>query len=152
VEGERAIVVELQALVSRADAGNPRRTVRGLEPGRIGLLLAVLEQRCGVRLARSDVFCSVAGGMRVAEPAADLPMAMALVSAARGVPVPSDLFAFGEVGLAGEVRQVPHALRRLTEAHRLGFRHAVVPASTPACASGLKLLRVGAVGDVLKIF
>jgi DNA repair protein RadA/Sms len=142
VEGERAIVVELQALVSRSSVGAPRRTVRGLESGRIGLLLAVLEERCSVRLARFDVYCSVAGGMRVSEPAADLPMAMALVSAASGIPVPSDLFAFGEVGLAGEVRQVPHALRRLTEAHRLGFRHAVVPASTPDCTPGLELIKV----------
>jgi DNA repair protein RadA/Sms len=149
VEGERAIVVELQALVSHANGGNPRRTVRGLEPGRIGLLLAVLEQRCAVRLARSDVYCSVAGGMRVSEPAADLPMAMALVSATTGVPVPPSLFAFGEVGLAGEVRQVPHALRRLTEAHRLGFRQAVVPSSTPACSPGLELFRVDSVADAV---
>ncbi len=151
VEGERAIVVELQALVSQASAGGPRRTVRGLEQGRIGLLLAVLEQRCGVRLGRSDVFCSVAGGMRVAEPAADLPMAMALVSASTGTPVPSDLFAFGEVGLAGEVRQVPHALRRLTEAYRLGFRRAVVPASTPACSPGLELVRVHEIADAVSL-
>ncbi len=151
VEGERAIVVELQALVSHSSSGAPRRTIRGLEPGRIGLLLAVLEQRCGVRLARSDVYCSVAGGMRVSEPGADLPMAMALVSAATGFPVPPDLFAFGEVGLAGEVRQVPHALRRLTEAHRLGFRHAVVPGSTPDCIPGLELIRVEAVATAVDL-
>jgi DNA repair protein RadA/Sms len=111
----------------------------------------VLEQRCAVRLARSDVFCSVAGGMRVAEPGADLPMAMALVSAATDVPVPSDLFAFGEVGLAGEVRQVPHAVRRITEAHRLGFRRAVVPSSTPTCSPGLELVRVETLSDAVNL-
>ena len=111
----------------------------------------MIEQRCAVRLARSDVYCSVAGGMRVSEPAADMPMAMALVSATTGVPVPPNLFAFGEVGLAGEVRQVPHALRRLTEAHRLGFRQAVVPSSTPACSPGLELFRVDSVADAVNL-
>ena len=136
VEGERAIVVELQALVSPSTSGSSTRTVRGLEQGRVGLLLAVLEQRCGVSFGRSDVFCSVAGGMRVAEPASDLPMALAMLSAAAGTPVPSDLVSFGEVGLSGEVRQVPHSQRRLSEAHRLGFRHALVPTSTPDCPPG----------------
>ena len=96
-----------------------------------------------MRLGRSDVFCSVAGGMRVSEPAADLPMAMAIVSAATGVPVPPDLFAFGEVGLAGEVRQVPHAQRRLSEAHRLGFRHAARSrVRHPIARRGMELIRV----------
>jgi DNA repair protein RadA/Sms len=89
--------------------------------------------------------------MRVAEPAADLPMAMALVSAVTGIPVPSDVFAFGEVGLSGEVRQVPHAVRRITEACRLGFRHAVVPRSTPACSPGLELIRVDGVADAVNL-
>ena len=120
VVGEREILVELQALVSRSTVAKPRRTVRGLELSRVGLLLAVLEQRCGLGLGRSDVYCSVAGGMRVSEPAADLPMAMALLSAANGVPVQPDLFAFGEVGLSGEVRQVAHAPRRLAEARGSG--------------------------------
>jgi DNA repair protein RadA/Sms len=151
VEGERAIVVELQALVSRSTAASPRRAVRGVESGRVGLLLAVLEQICEIPLARSDVFCSVAGGMRVSEPAADLPMAIAVVSAAMGVPVPSDLVAFGEVGLAGEVRQVPHAHRRLLEAHRLGFRHALVPDSVPSCPPGMELIKVGSVAEGVRL-
>jgi len=99
VEGERAIVVELQALVSPGRTSTARRTVRGLEPGRVGLLVAVLEQRCGVGLGRADVFCSVAGGMRVSEPAGDLPMALAMLSAASGAPLPADLVSFGEVGI-----------------------------------------------------
>lgn len=151
VEGERAIVVELQALVSPARMGTSRRTVRGIEPGRIGLLLAVLEQRCGLGLGRADVFCSVAGGMRVCEPAGDLPMALAMLSAAAGTPVPSDLVSFGEVGLSGEVRQVSHARRRLSEAHRLGFRHAMVPSSTPDCPPGMELIRVDSVAAAARL-
>jgi DNA repair protein RadA/Sms len=151
VEGERAIVVELQALVSPGKSGTARRTVRGLEPGRVGLLVAVLEQRCGVGLGRADVFCSVAGGMRVAEPAGDLPMALAMLSAAAGAPVPADLVSFGEVGLSGEVRQVPHSQRRLSEAHRLGFRHALVPSSTPDCPPGMELIRVDSVAAAARL-
>jgi DNA repair protein RadA/Sms len=151
VEGERAIVVELQALVSPGRTGTARRTVRGLEPSRVGLLVAVLEQRCSVALGRADVFCSVAGGMRVSEPAGDLPMALAMLSAASGRPVPSDLVSFGEVGLSGEVRQVPHAQRRLSEAQRLGFRHALVPASTPDSPPGMELIRVDSVSAAARL-
>jgi DNA repair protein RadA/Sms len=151
VEGERAIVVELQALVSPVRSASPRRAARGLEAGRIGMLQAVLEQRCGMKLSRSDVFCSVAGGMRVTEPGADLPLAVAIVSAASGVAVPPDLVAFGEIGLAGEVRQVPHAQRRLMEAQRLGFRHALVPGSTPGCPAGMELIKVETLAAAVRL-
>jgi DNA repair protein RadA/Sms len=151
VEGERAIVVELQALVSQVRTSTPRRAARGVEAGRVGMLLAVLEQRCGVRLSRAEVFCSVAGGMRVTEPGADLPLAVAIVSAASGVAVPADLVAFGEVGLAGEVRQVPHAQRRLFEAQRLGFRHALVPSSTPGCPPGMELIKVDTLAAAVRL-
>jgi DNA repair protein RadA/Sms len=151
VEGERAIVVELQALVSPVRSASPRRAARGVETGRVGMLLAILEQHCGIRLARSDVFCSVAGGMRVTEPGADLPLAVAIVSAASGLPVPADLVAFGEVGLAGEVRQVPHSPRRLLEAQRLGFRHALVPSSTPGCPPGMELIKVDTLGAAVRL-
>jgi DNA repair protein RadA/Sms len=125
--------------------------VRGLEPGRVGLLVAVLEERCGVGLGRADVFCSVAGGMRVSEPAGDLPMALAMLSASAGTPVPADLVSFGEVGLSGEIRQVPHSQRRLSEAHRLGFRHALVPSSTPDCPPGMELIRVDSVAAAARL-
>lgn len=152
VEGERAIVLELQALVSPVRTSNPRRTVRGVEAGRVGMLVAVLEQRCGLRLSDADVFCSVAGGMRASEPAADLPLALSVVSAASGVAVGDDVVAFGEVGLSGEIRQVPHAQRRLAEAERLGFRRALVPASTPdpPVGSHLEVTRAASVEDAVR--
>lgn len=151
IEGERALVVEVQALTSPAAAATPRRTVRGVDPGRIGLLLAVLEQRCGIGLSRSDVFCSVAGGMRVSEPAVDLPMAIAIVSAVSGIAVPADLVAFGEVGLAGEVRQVPHVHRRLTEAQRLGFSHALVPDAVDTCPPGMELVKIDSLAEAVRL-
>lgn len=151
VEGERAILVELQALTSPLSLATPRRTVRGVDSGRIGLLVAVLEQRCGIGLARLDVFCSVAGAMRVTEPAVDLPMAIAIVSAVSGVPVPEDLVAFGEVGLAGEIRQVPHVHRRLTEAGRLGFHRALVPDAVDGSPEGMELIKVDSLADAVRL-
>jgi len=94
----------------------------------------------------------VVGGVRVSEPAADLALVLALTSAATHLPPPSDLVAFGEVGLGGEVRQVPHAPRRLAEAARLGFRCCLVPASCPDGPRGVRLLRVGEVGEVAQLF
>jgi DNA repair protein RadA/Sms len=151
VEGERAILVELQALTSPLSLATPRRTVRGVDSGRIGLLVAVLEQRCGIGLARLDVFCSVAGAMRVTEPAVDLPMAIAIVSAVSGVPVPDDLVAFGEVGLAGEIRQVPHVHRRLAEASRLGFQRALVPDAVDSCPPAMALIKVDSLAEAVRL-
>lgn len=150
VEGSRPLLVEVQALVARTASANsgPRRQVQGLDGGRVALLLAVLEGALGLSLAQCDVFSSVVGGIRVGEPAADLAVCMALVSAATGRPVPADLVAFGEVGLGGEVRQVPHVPRRLEEAARLGFRRAVVP---PSCRQGPDAMRLVRVGDVREL-
>ena len=145
MDGSRPLVVELQALVAplpEKTALNPRRSAQGVEPGRLALLLAVLDRRAGLRLANADVYASVVGGVRVTEPAADLALALALASAHTGVPLPQDLVACGEVGLAGELRQVNHAGRRLAEAARLGFRSGIVPASGPERIDGLGLLRV----------
>ena len=113
-----------------------RRSAQGVDGGRLALLLAVLEQRAGVSLARTDVFASAVGGIRVLEPAADLALALALASAVTGRPLPADLVVFGEVGLGGEVRQVPHAPRRLAEAARVGFRHARRPRVVSRRAAG----------------
>jgi DNA repair protein RadA/Sms len=143
MEGQRAVLVEVQALTSPTGIGTPpRRSAQGVDSGRVGLLVAVLENRAGIPLRQVDVFCSVVGGIRIGEPAADLALALAVASAANGVPLPPNLVAFGEVGLTGEIRQVPHAARRLAEAARVGFRHAVVPESCPQGPSGMELLHV----------
>ncbi|MHB8330524.1 MAG: magnesium chelatase domain-containing protein, partial [Acidimicrobiales bacterium] len=104
-----------------------------------------------IPLARTDVFASVVGGIRVTEPAADLAIALAVASAVRAVALPPDLVAFGEVGLGGEVRQVPHAPRRLAEALRLGFRHALVPDACCEGPPGMELVRVGLVAQALSL-
>lgn len=148
LDGRRPVLVELQALVAHSALALPRRSAQGLDAGRLGMLLAVLAQRAGCTLAGSDVFTVAVGGARVLEPAADLPLALAVVSAARGEPVGSGLVAFGEVGLGGEVRRVGGLEARLQEAARLGFTDAIVPAS---CAGGRAPdLRIHPVRDVIE--
>ena len=127
IEGTRPLLVEVQALVGDSHAGSPRRTVTGMNPNRISLLLAVLEKRVGLHFADRDVFVNVAGGVRLDEPAADLAVAIALVSSFREVPVPELMIAFGEVGLAGEVRAVDMARARVAEAAKFGFERCILP-------------------------
>ncbi len=129
LEGHRPVLVEVQALVGRA-AAVPRRSVTGLDPNRVALLVAVLDRRAGVRVSDRDIYVSVAGGARAYEPAADLAICLALASSFFGTALPPEMVALGEVGLGGELRQVTALTRRLTEASRLGFRSALVPAST----------------------
>ena len=152
VEGQRALLVELQALSAPSAGDAPcRRSAQGVDGGRLALLIAVLEQRAGVRLARTDVFASAVGGIRVTEPAADLALALAVASAVEGRPLPPDLVAFGEVGLGGEVRHVPHAPRRLAEAARVGFRHALVPSSCPDGPPGMEVLHARSLGEAVAL-
>ncbi|MCC6144584.1 MAG: DNA repair protein RadA [Candidatus Hydrogenedentes bacterium] len=127
VEGTRPVLVEVQALVGETHAGSPRRTVTGVNPNRVSLLLAVLEKRAGLHLSDRDVFVNVAGGVRLDEPAADLAIALALVSSFREVPVAPTLAAFGEVSLAGEGRAVDRARQRVQEAVKFGFTHCMLP-------------------------
>src|SRR5881628_1796103 len=129
LEGSRPVLVELQALVSRSGLAMPRRTAIGLDPGRVALLLAVLEKRARLPLHDQDVFLNVAGGLRVDEPAADLAVVAAVASSARGRPLAEDVAVWGEVGLTGEVRAVARSEARLREAARQGFRRCVLPAS-----------------------
>ena len=129
LEGTRPVLLELQALVSQAAIGTPRRTVLGADYNRVCLLLAVLEKRAGVPLGSQDVYVNVAGGGRVTEPAADLGIIVAAASSYMDRPVPSDVFVVGEVGLTGEVRAVAGLELRLREAAALGFRRAIVPQS-----------------------
>jgi len=143
MQGQRALLVEVQALTAKTAAESPsRRSAQGVDGGRLALLLAVLEQRAGVAMVRTDVFASAVGGIRVLEPAADLALGLALASAFFGRPLPPDLVVFGEVGLGGEIRQVPHAPRRLAEAARVGFRHALVPESCPHGPPGMEIVHV----------
>jgi len=129
VEGSRPMLVEIQALVAAATGGSPRRAVIGWDTARLAMVLAVLEARCGLALAGHDVYLNVAGGLRISEPAADLAVAAALVSAANGSPLPADRVVFGEIGLSGEVRPVSQAEARLKEAAKLGFASALLPAT-----------------------
>jgi DNA repair protein RadA/Sms len=130
MEGSRPVLVEIQALVAPTALGTARRAVVGWDGGRLAMLVAVLDARCGVRLGQHDVYLNVAGGLRVGEPAADLAVAAALVSALAGQPLPADQVAFGEVALSGAIRPVPQAAARLKEAERLGFRRALAPAAS----------------------
>ena len=127
MEGTRAVLVEVQALVAPSPLGTPRRAVVGWESSRLAMVLAVLESRCGIRLGANDVYLNVAGGIRIGEPAADLAVAAALVSSLASVPLPADCVYFGEISLSGAIRPVVHAAARLREAERLGFCRAYVP-------------------------
>jgi DNA repair protein RadA/Sms len=141
LEGTRPLCVEVQSLVVPTPAPTPRRVAQAFDGGRLSMLVAIVQQRAGVGLAGHDVFASVAGGVRVAEPGADLAVALAIASARDDAPVRADTVVVGELGLGGEVRQVPHIGRRIAEAQRLGFARAIVPASTPDVA-GIELTRV----------
>jgi DNA repair protein RadA/Sms len=127
MEGSRPLLVEVQALVSPAGYGTPARKASGVDPNRLGLLVAVLGRRAGVGLGSHDVYANLAGGLSVAEPGLDLPLALALASSLRDRPVAQETVAIGEVGLLGELRAVPRLDRRLREAARLGFTTAIVP-------------------------
>jgi DNA repair protein RadA/Sms len=143
-EGSRPMLVEIQALVDDAHAPNPRRLTVGLEQNRLALLLAVLHRHTGVACFDQDVFVNAVGGVRIAEPAADLPVLMAIVSSLKNRPLPRKLVVFGEVGLAGEVRPVQRGQERLREAAKLGFTHALIPAANKPkqAIAGLEVLAV----------
>ncbi|TMR89645.1 DNA repair protein RadA [Nonomuraea basaltis] len=130
VEGTRPLPAEVQALVARTEAQQPRRTSSGLDTYRVQMILAVLERRLNARLGGCDVFTATVGGIKLADPAVDLSVMLAVASAAGDKPLPAGLVALGEVGLAGELRPVRDVRRRLTEAARLGFKRALVPAGS----------------------
>ncbi len=151
LEGHRPLLVEVQALTNRVTSGvPPRRSAQGLDPGRLALLLAVLERRARLPMAQHEVFASAVGGVRLTEPGSDLPMCLAIVSALGDQPLPPDVISFGEVGLAGELRQVVHASRRLAEAARLGFTRAIVPANSANGVDGISLIRVSTLAEALR--
>jgi DNA repair protein RadA/Sms len=150
LEGHRPLLVEVQALTNRVNSGvPPRRSAQGLDPGRLALLLAVLERRARLPMGQHEVFASAVGGVRLTEPGSDLPMCLAIVSALADHPLPPDVISFGEVGLAGELRQVAHASRRLAEAARLGFTRAIVPANSANGVEGISLVRAATLIEAL---
>jgi DNA repair protein RadA/Sms len=150
LEGTRPVLVEIQALTVRLASGaTPRRAVVGWDAGRLAMILAVLEARCGLSFSTAEVYLNIAGGYRVSDPAADLAVAAALVSALSERPVPPDSVAFGEVALSGELRPVAHGALRLKEAAKLGFERALVPASLAGEKSGLTLTGFRRLGDLV---
>jgi DNA repair protein RadA/Sms len=144
LDGHRPILVEVQALCADVGYVPPRRSAQGIDAGRLAMLLAVLETRVSVSTAKAEVYALTAGGVKLAEPAGDLGLALAVVSASEVVSFPEDTVAVGEVGLGGEVRPVGRIEHRLSEAARLGFCQAVVPRGTPP-VPGIRLIEVGTV-------
>jgi DNA repair protein RadA/Sms len=150
VEGRRPLVTEVQALVARTSTGgSPRRSVTDLDPGRVAMLLAVLARHGGLPLGDQEVYAATVGGLSATEPAADLAVALALASAARGSPLPPTLCAIGEVSLSGDVRRVSALDRRLAEAARLGFTAALVPAGQAGAAAGIQAVPAATLAEAL---
>ncbi|MDG1287254.1 MAG: DNA repair protein RadA [Rickettsiales bacterium] len=150
MEGSRPLLVEIQALLAPTPMANPRRAVVGWDSGRLAMLLAVLETRCGIALHDKEVYLSVAGGLRVSEPAADLAVAAALLSALTDIPTPEGAIYFGEVGLSGEIRKVSRAPARTKEAEKLGFKKAYMPKSEQK--SGLQCTSISHLADLNPLF
>ncbi len=158
IEGSRPVLVEIQSLIAPTSFATPRRAVVGWDSGRLSMVIAVLEARCGLSFSAADVYLNVAGGLRVSEPAADLAVAAALVSSLGGNPVPADTVVFGEIGLSGEIRAVAQADARLKEAAKLGFARAVAPerrrrkGAGKDTAEGLEVRELSHLADLLPMF
>lgn len=150
MEGSRAILVEIQALVNTSSYGYPKRTASGFDQNRMNLLIAMLERRTKLNLSDKDVYINVVGGIKITEPAADLAVVMAIASASKGLQLKKDAVVFGELGLSGEVRHVPFADKRLAEAKKLGFSGAIGPKSLSQSTPGL--LTVGSVREALNTY
>ena len=151
IDGQRPILVEIQALMVDTTMAVPRRSAEGVDLGRLGFLLAVLEKRAGISFDRREVYALAVGGVQVREPGADLALCLALASARQNVVLPPDLVACGEVGLGGELRRVTHLERRLNEAARLGLRRAIIPANAPPSPPGVEELRAANIGEALRL-
>ncbi len=154
LEGRRPLVAEVQTLLSRSNAPAPRRATSGLDAARAQMVVAVLQARAHMDLSSMDSYIATVGGVKIAEPASDLACALALASSMNEFPLPQDFVAFGEVGLAGEVRQVPEISRRITEAQRLGFSFAMAPATPEPLKNipeGIRVFQVENIAQALDI-
>lgn len=154
-EGNRPLLIEVQALVDESHLGNPRRVTLGLDQNRLSMLLAVLHRHGGIPMYDQDVFINIVGGVRVTETAADTGMLLSILSSFRDQPLPQKLFTFGEIGLAGEIRPVPNGQERLKEAAKHGFTHAVIPKGNMPKANdipeGMEIIAVSRVSELLDI-
>lgn len=150
-EGTRPLLVELQVLVDSSAMSNPRRVAVGMDANRLAMLLAVMHRHGGLQMSDQDVFVNVVGGVKVSETSADLTLLLAMVSSFRGEVLASDLVAFGEVGLSGEIRPVPNGQERLIEAAKHGFKRAIVPkANVPKKPpAGMQVIGVSKLVDAL---
>ncbi|MEQ9144512.1 MAG: DNA repair protein RadA [Parvibaculaceae bacterium] len=152
IEGTRPVLVEIQALVAQSALGTPRRAVVGWDSGRLSMVLAVLEARCGLTIGGQDVYLNVAGGLRIGEPAADLAVAGALISSLSGNAIPPDTVIFGEISLSGTVRPVSQMEARLKEAEKLGFKRAILPKAAgrqKPDSGSLTLIEMDDLGDLI---
>jgi DNA repair protein RadA/Sms len=149
MEGTRPVLTEIQALVAASPLGTPRRTVVGWDSGRLSMVLAVLEARCGLSFGGRDVYLNVAGGLKIGEPAADLAVATAIVSSALDAPIPADAVVFGEISLSGDIRAVGRNESRLKEAAKLGFSQALAPLSASEGASPVTVRGLAGVTDLV---
>ena len=151
LEGSRPILLEIQALVARSELAMPRRVGTGVDPKRLAMIVAVLSRHARVALGQADVFVNVAGGVRIEEPGADLAIALAIASAARGVPVRPGLAAFAEIGLTGRLRAATQTARRAGECAKLGLERALVCQGSVKSAAGLELIEVARLGKALAL-
>jgi len=153
MEGSRPLLVELQALAAAGSQyGLPRRAATGIDPNRLHMIVAVLEKRARVDLRTADVYVNVAGGIRIQEPAADLPVALAIAGSLRSLALPPETVVIGELGLAGEIRRVGRMDRRLQEAARRGFVRAIVPRGATAGPPGIELVEVRELAEAVEAF
>ena len=151
-EGSRPLLIELQALVDESHSNNPRRVCLGLDPNRLNMLLAVMHRHAGIAMFDQDVFINIVGGVRLTETSADTALILAALSSFRDKPLPNDVFTFGEVGLAGEIRPVPNGQERLREAAKHGFKQAIIPkANLPRKGETIEGLNIIAVQRVSEL-
>jgi len=153
MEGTRPLIAEIQALVTPSNLASPRRTADGIDYNRMNLLLAVLEKRLGLKFSSCDVYLNVVGGLRIDEPAADAAIVLALVSSMRDIPVPENVIAMGELGLAGEFRAVSGIEQRFSESRRLGFTTIAIPkrSTIKDIPADVEVVRLSSMYDALRL-
>ncbi len=151
LDGKRPLIGEVQALIGSPATGSPRRAVSGIDSSRAAMITAVLEKRASLPVGANDIYLSTVGGMRLTDPSADLAVALAIVSSFKDLPMPATAVAIGEVGLAGDLRRVTGMDRRLSEAARLGFTSAVVPAGVTAVPAGLRTIPADNISEALRV-